>query len=317
MKIFQKIKISLPWCARIFMFLLFVISGVSKLFPIWAFEKQLVDLGFTTWCQAHYVARILIGLEIAIGISFLNTRHLRTVSIPLAAILLVFFTAHLGIQIYEHGPNNGNCGCFGQLIPMTPIQALIKNIFALIFLFYLSRIRHSFSEIVKVHPIIILIVSTSFVFILKSFCPCELLTAADPIPVKSKFSDISDFSHGKLNLDQDKKVVCFFVPGCEDCRKVASELCLKTKGIDFPEVVVIFMEEETHLIPEFFSEAECKFPYIVLDVISFWRLLGDNKNTPGVFFQWNGNTIISFDGADSSKFDFNKLNKAINTIPND
>jgi uncharacterized membrane protein YphA (DoxX/SURF4 family) len=54
----NKIKAHLPLIIRIIVFLLFIVSGVAKMFPIWAFEKQLVDLDIASWCTAPYFSRI-------------------------------------------------------------------------------------------------------------------------------------------------------------------------------------------------------------------------------------------------------------------
>ncbi|MDP3684408.1 MAG: hypothetical protein Q8S01_10795, partial [Ignavibacteria bacterium] len=62
------------------------------MFPLWAFEKQLVDLGLATWCSAPYFARLLIALEIAIGITILQKHHLKKIVIPTAIFLLIVFS---------------------------------------------------------------------------------------------------------------------------------------------------------------------------------------------------------------------------------
>jgi hypothetical protein len=62
-------KAYLPWTARIVVSILFLVSAVSKMFPLWMFEKQLVDLGICGWCDAPYFSRLLIALEVAIGIA--------------------------------------------------------------------------------------------------------------------------------------------------------------------------------------------------------------------------------------------------------
>ena len=47
------------------------------------------------------------------------------------------FSIDLSLDIFAG--NEENCGCFGQLIPMTPSQALIKNILTLLILFFLFK----------------------------------------------------------------------------------------------------------------------------------------------------------------------------------
>lgn len=128
---------------RIVTTILFVFSAVAKLYPIEAFEKQLVDLGFASWTTAPYLSRAIIGFEAFLGFAFLQRNYLRRFFIPATALLLVVFCVHLAYTIYTTG-NSGNCGCFGQLIKMTPLEALIKNIFTLVLLGYLHKITKNY-----------------------------------------------------------------------------------------------------------------------------------------------------------------------------
>jgi uncharacterized membrane protein YphA (DoxX/SURF4 family) len=357
----QKIKTYLPWTIRIIIFILFMLSGIAKMVPLWAFEKQLVDLGIVSWCQAPYLARLIIALEIAIGIAILQPHFLKRIIIPLTTLLLVAFCIHLGIQMYQSGPMNGNCGCFGQLIPMTPLEAFIKNIITIVLLIYLYK--HA-KEKAKgqnkwVVPVAIFVAAVIFMFIKFPFKSClgnsetvqpqtdtllrEMLRApdslqekiitetslpeksqtardtikkvtankdtvlakpkkAEPQKVISRFSKHLIFGDKTVNLDEGKKIVCFFAAGCDHCRATAKEICSMSKGEDFPEVYIYFMDEETFLIDEFFKEAQCKFPYQILDIPEFWTLLGTGSTTPGVFYLWNGNIIKSYEGINEHKF---------------
>ena len=42
--------------------------------------------------------------------------------------MITIFSIHLSTKLLDPG----NCGCFGDLIPMTPLEALVKNIITLI-----------------------------------------------------------------------------------------------------------------------------------------------------------------------------------------
>jgi hypothetical protein len=133
----KKNMIYITWGIRIVISFLFLLSAVAKMFPLWAFEKQLVDLGLTTWCQSHYLSRLLLGLELAIGLAILLPHYLKKIVIPCTILLLSLFCIHLVIEMVKHGAMNGNCGCFGQLIPMTPLEAFAKNIATMLLLIFL------------------------------------------------------------------------------------------------------------------------------------------------------------------------------------
>jgi thiol-disulfide isomerase/thioredoxin len=135
----------LAWTIRILVAFLFLISAIAKLYPspyfaISTFEvKQLYPLGFTgDW--APYFSRTLIGIEFGLGFLLLQNNYLRKIVIPATILLLLVFVGHLSYVTFSSGGNTGNCGCFGELLPMTPIEAIIKNIIAvglLGFLYYL------------------------------------------------------------------------------------------------------------------------------------------------------------------------------------
>ncbi len=125
------------WVIRILISGVFLLSAVTKLLPLWAFEKQLVDLGLTDWCWSHYIARLIIALEFAIGFGILQKHFVKRLVIPITVFLLAAFCIHLCIVGAQEGFNDGNCGCFGQLIEMTPLEAIIKNLVTIGLLVYL------------------------------------------------------------------------------------------------------------------------------------------------------------------------------------
>ena len=117
---------------------LFVFSAIAKIVPIEPFEKQLVDLGFASWSTTPWFSRAIIGFEAFLGFAFFQNNYIKKYITPATAALLFAFCVHLGYTIYLTGGSSGNCGCFGQLLPMTPIQALVKNIatFGLLYVIY-------------------------------------------------------------------------------------------------------------------------------------------------------------------------------------
>ncbi|MFA6599155.1 MAG: MauE/DoxX family redox-associated membrane protein [Ignavibacteriaceae bacterium] len=340
------IKKYLPRTIRVLVFLLFLISGIAKMFPVWAFEKQLVDLGIATWCSAHYFSRFLIALEIAIGFTILQRHYLKKIVIPTAIGLLLVFSFHLVFQMYLNGALTGNCGCFGQLIDMSPLAAFIKNVIMIGLLFYLYRNvpGDEKGENKFIYPILIIISSTLFMFVFFPFTSCsqkvssvstvvfsdsiqnkkspqsihiktaknvkiirsvnqtKQITFTPPI-VHSIFAGYTTFGSTHVNLDEGKKIICLFAAGCDHCRAAAKEIYAFSKKENFYEVYILFMDEETNLIPDFFKEVQGKFPYQVIDIQKFWQLLGDDGNTPGVFYLWNGNVMKYYEGTGKNKFD--------------
>jgi len=357
-------KKNITWIVRVIISALFLLSAIAKSFPIWAFEKQLVDLGIVDWCLAPYLARLIIALEMAIAIAVLQRHYLKTFVIPVTIALLVAFCIHLSIQMYQFGAMNGNCGCFGQLIPMTPLEAVIKNIITIALLIYLYRNVSNFDkgENRFLNLMFIYTLSALIMFFFFPFAPCEKeiqkpksvvpavipdsinqdplidttskpsITVIDtsgkttkkvdtaqikiipPVKVVSKFSEFTIFSDKAVNIDEGKKIICMFVPGCDHCRHTAKEIVALSKKVKLPPVYIIFMDEELFKLPEFFKETGANYPYYVLDNIpKFFKLLGNKSSTPGVFYMWNGNIIKAYEGINEHQFNVNDFKQAIVT----
>ena len=128
-----------------------------------------------------------------------------------------------------------------------------------------------------------------------------------PSPVVSKFAKWNVFNGMKVKIDEGKKIICFFYPGCEHCREAAKVLSELSKDPNFPMVYIYFGEEEVELIDEFFHVAGRKFPYQILPMVEYGTLLGTQGETPGCIFLWNGNIQKSYFGKDFNKDDLKKV----------
>ena len=173
--------------------ILFIFSAVSKLFPVEAFDFTLVSKGITTWQIAPYLSRIIIAIELTIGVSFLIGKNLKKLFIPAAFILLLIFSIHLTFQIFKNG-NAGNCGCFGQLLPMSNLSALIKNFILLLILIYLYKAKTTGDKINTVLPAVTFVVLAGLIFLI--------------FQVKAYNMPVSSQSAGQLkSLEKDSAVI--------------------------------------------------------------------------------------------------------------
>ena len=325
---------------------LFIISAIAKLYPspyfaISTFEaKELLPMGFSQ-NVASYFSRTLIGGELALGVLLCQQNILKKVIIPASFLLLLIFSIHLSIDIISSG-NQGNCGCFGSLLPMTPLQALIKNILAMGILIYLfkstphlktdssvwmttSIVSLSILSIfllaplqkknTVISPISSIEVKQDTVVIGQTSTPAEKKIESNPTKeitndsvkaiVKGPNQKNSGYKHLFSDIDNGKKIMCFFAPGCEHCKETAKELTLLSQQIpNFPQLIIAFMDEEPELIPTFFEFAGSKYPYQVIDVGQFWGEIGKHKikDTPGIIYFWNGNPMKIYDGINENKF---------------
>lgn len=349
-------KKNISWIIRIIVALLFIVSAIAKLYPspyfaISTFEvKQLYTLGFSDTI-APYFSRILIGIEFALGFLLLNNNFLKRITIPATIGLLVVFILHLSYVTFLSGGNSGNCGCFGELIPMTPIEAIIKNIIAVGLLVWLFQLLENDK---KSNFWILTTVTLACTLGLFMLAPMKAASIAisnsnDNLNITNdsvlqntdsiKFEEIktidssksktekvveevqkeagpkqaiSGFAEFYADIDKGQKILCFFVPGCEHCRDAAKDLnVLQKKHKDFPKVQIVFMDEEAEKIPDFFKYAGKQFPYKVIDIIPFWTKLGSVRDTPGIVYIHNGNVIKFYDGIAEKAFNSKAIEKEI------
>ncbi len=126
----------------------FIISAATKIYPMEPFEYQFVDIGIATWKTAPYFARFFIGLEFFLGMMLILNIKLRKFTLKFAIVLLLVFNIYLIYKVIVDG-NKGNCGCFGEVLQMTPLQAIIKNIILIILAIIVYLLTNSlpFTEI--------------------------------------------------------------------------------------------------------------------------------------------------------------------------
>ncbi len=129
--------ITKPWITHIIRFLLgtsFAVAGFSKLFPLKNFISQIlayqlpVSPSFLT-----YIACLLIGFEIWIGLSILLNSNL-FISLIGCRILLI---SMIPITIWGTFHQAPSCGCYGNLVKREPIYATIEDALLLAITFLL------------------------------------------------------------------------------------------------------------------------------------------------------------------------------------
>ena len=132
---------------RVFLAVVFTFSAISKVISMPFFDGLVAEflLGENYfdrpqelwWVQVF--TRFVVGGELLLGIALLQNRALKNWVIPASIILLILFTVHLFFEgvANENGFVEGNCGCFGDVLPMTILESILKNIVAIGIAIYL------------------------------------------------------------------------------------------------------------------------------------------------------------------------------------
>ena len=299
--------------SRILISALFLLSAVAKLYPTPLYgitkvfeEGQLIPMGFSS-DFAPFLSRLIIGFEFFIAFAILQSHYIKKLVIPSTILLLSVFCIDLAIDIF--GGVDENCGCFGQLIPMTPMEAFIKNIFTILLLLFIYR---NVTDKEK----------SSFLLLFNGYLIISVLMfSLLPIATNSSNKQVSSFSSyvdADFDINNGKKILCFFDAGCDHCMDAAKSLTeLSTNNNSFPDVHIVFSDTEESKIPEFLKYAGSEFSYQIMEfynpddeINSYLEVLGFEYENPVVIYYNNGNQMRFFDGTGSNEYnsdDFKSL----------
>jgi hypothetical protein len=305
-------KKNLPMMIRVLVSALFLLSVFAKLYPTPMYgitkvfeEGQLIPMGFSEGL-APYFSRFIIAVELFIAIAILQRNYLKKLVIPTSIIMLILFSLHLAYSIFLG--DSENCGCFGELIPMSPLQALIKNIITLGVLGYLYK---NTPEETKNDCSKLSIQFLSILLLMFAFVPVQT------VGKNKRVSGFSEYVVSDLNMNEGRKILCFFDAGCEHCMDAAKSLNELSDSIAyFPEIHIIFSDSEADRIPDFFDHIGREYSHQVLpfyneddEINSYLEILGYEYENPAVIYLDNGNQIRFYDGTGVNAFNADEFKK--------
>ncbi|MBL7932798.1 MAG: DoxX family protein [Bacteroidia bacterium] len=227
--------------------LIFLYSGYTKLDPvIETFEFTFIDIGVANWYTAPVIARLLIGFEFFLGALLILNYNLRKFTLPLTVSLLLFFIVYLIVQIITSG-NNGNCGCFGEHLRMTPLQAILKNIVMIVlaavvyFLYNGWKIDYNklFLSLIGVTVCLVPFIVNPIDYTYTSNNQDEKVNYPLELNLLFEPADSSKVEVPKVELRKGKHVVAFLSLTCSHCRIAAKKFRLIKKNN--PELPIYFV----------------------------------------------------------------------------
>lgn len=215
--------------------IIFIISAITKLFPVEPLEFTFADVGFIPWEISPFLARLLIGFELFLGVLLLLNLYLKKFTYRFAILTLIIFSGFLVYQFFTG--NNENCGCFGEFFKMTPFQALIKNLLILGAIFYSSRFLNGWElKLIKgkVVPILVFLISCSLPFILNTI---RLDYSKAYLNRPSEFFEFqldtlynnAQLGNPPKTLSKGKHVFAFLSLTCPHCKLAAKKIGIMHK----------------------------------------------------------------------------------------
>ncbi|MBX3165514.1 MAG: DoxX family protein [Bacteroidetes bacterium] len=290
--------------------LVFLYSAYTKLFPvIETFEFTFVDIGIANWYTAPVIARLLIGLEIFLGVLLILNYNLKKFTLPFTAALLLFFIIYLSVQIAVSG-NNGNCGCFGEQLKMTPLQGILKNVImiavcALIYFLWSGwklNFNTSFLSMVGITAAIIPFIVNPIDYTYTSNNLDEKVNYPLELNLLYEPEDTAKVEIPTIDLRKGKHVVAFLSLTCSHCRITAKKFRLIKKNN--PELPVYFVLNgiKQEKFQDFIDDTKAdNIPYSFCLGKTFVQLA--STNLPRIYYLDNGIVVKKVDYFELSQYD--------------
>ena len=256
---------------RLFLGLTFIASAVLKLFPIEAFDARILETApFLGWTFSMIIGRIIIACELALGIFMVAGLWLRRVVYPLTIAMLTFFTCIIIYSLIRFG-NETNCGCFGELLPFSNIQSLLKNIVLTgitIFLTYYAK-EHSLKY--WWIGISVLAVSTFTIFMLHKI-PLFMDEIELKNPIVAEYVNCENYQTQETDLAQ-KHLAVFLSCTCPRCKEMVRNMETLNRVFPLRNVYYFICEDSVATINQLFDNKEISFPYLLIPRDTFYNYL--------------------------------------------
>lgn len=263
----------------------FIFSAIAKVIYLDQFELYVFSFQHFSFNTAAILSRLLISFELMIAIFILTHTYFKF-SWNLAIGSLSVFTVFLLVLVINKSEDH--CHCFGEVIKMSPLASLVKN---LVLIALLIVIRKSKEQLFRFDNLI----AGSLVF------ACMIIpTAVSKPDFIKKYSKIEFEQNPLINLQsvdsvkiapflQGKKVLIFLSPTCEHCKlaiKKVTHMALRNNIKN--EVMCIFIGKNDQ-IHKFFKESKAySFEYISINTKIHMSIT--QGKVPRIYFSDNGIT---------------------------
>lgn len=110
---------------------MFVIAAILKLMSIDEFEIYIYSFNVLDFLLTSFVSRIIIAGEFILGLFLILKVNYKFTWNATMTVLILFTLFLIYAAIFR---NDTNCHCFGELVELSPVESIIKNVIAMILL---------------------------------------------------------------------------------------------------------------------------------------------------------------------------------------
>jgi hypothetical protein len=269
-------KLKLVLIIRFILGVVFLFSAYTKFISPGLTEIILVDQGIVSAREtAAIIVRLLIGFEFALGILLILSYSLKTIVIPTAILFLIIFTGYLSYTGFIL-KDAQSCGCFGDMIKMSPLESIAKNIIMITVLILIFRFTNEKKKYFVSPTVMIPCVVLIFVF----------------LPVNSqkefKFANYTNFEgEGRVDLSVGEKLLVILNLECDHCQTLAKDLSeIKNQTNKLPKLYALLFKEGNVTVDSFKTITKFNFPYYMISVNEFLNFIG--QSPPRIYWLKDG-----------------------------
>lgn len=232
--------------------ILFLYSAYTKLLPIQTFEYTLVEFVHMPWWMAAVASRILVGMEAALGVLLLfNIYGGGKWILKCSLSILVAFSIYL-IYLWATVGNDVNCGCFGDVIWMSPSTSLIKNLIMMAILAILLRyhvgINKKWAKYVSFAVFIIITIVPLFVYPLPDNQPSFLNEERYELDLSALYES-EKMPPPTVDLRKGKHIIAFMSLTCPHCKMAALKMELMQRKNPDISMFMVLNGDSVNLAP--------------------------------------------------------------------
>lgn len=271
----------------------FIFSAWAKIPELESFGWTIVETTFLNWTLSEWLARLLVGFELLLGIFYLFQFRIKSITFPWAVTTILLFSIYLMMVIWQRG-NEGNCGCFGEVIRMTPLESLFKNgiLLSLLFIQYKLTKPWGFHK----DQWIALALGIGAVLIPFLMYPPESIylykadaNLKEPIPL-SLLYETQKNTPPAVELRQGKHILLFLSLSCHFCRKAARRLEIMKN--EYPEIpFYAILNGDSSQLNSFLDETRLQqIPYSLFNGPKDFIAMNGKSSFPGI--RWVEDTTV-------------------------
>lgn len=249
---------------QLFIAATYLFSAYTKAIAPGFFEVLLEQQGIVpNRIYAAWLTRGIIAIELWLALGLILSFYTR-ILLRLSFGILLAFSAHLCYLIFIG--ETGNCGCFGEMIKVSPLESLAKNAFLLLVNGFLLRYKYKGNKKPWWTWALFPTLFAAAVFVWP--------TQTDPDGVIAKFPAFEKTT--EIDFYKGEYLVAVLNLSCEHCQESAQDLAeLQREGVEIPQVIALFYEEGETTVEQFNLKTNSDFYYEMIDVNTFFDLIGN------------------------------------------